>query len=602
MTPTRISGKVSFLSSGAWLTCAVLCAYALLPPAVAAQEPDAACPEGRISHIFIDNHSVFDLSDPELSPKFSWAYRAANRVHVATRQEVVQRELLFREGDCYSVEQLRDSERLLRALDFIAGVDIFGVRQADGSVHVLVDTQDEWSLRVGARAGGNDQTGLTGVRLREDNLFGTGNHVSGYYFRWPGERAYGGAFSSPQLLGTRWDGSLEAGRTRVGYLASETLTYPFVGEQGRFAFRQSFRHDDQYFEFLMPRSADRARVWLPERRIAADAGAAARFGADQFHRILLGAALSGEWISYPAPARYADGVRPTALQPQPVIEMPMDSLSRVRFLMLLGQRNVYYLRGRRLDTVNGTEDVRLGVETEIALGPTIPGLGRGRDLALDLGLFAGGEMRGFGIAGAHVLLEARRDYDSAPPRSEWSDIFAQFSGWSYLRRNPESRGVVVASLTAAGGWNNRVPFQLTLGRDAGLRGYARDVDPGGQRVVATLEGRHYLGWPLPDLFDLGGVAFVDVGRIWAGDASFGTNSPLRADIGVGLRAAFPPGSRRTLRLDLGMPILEGFQPRDLVLSVGIGQLVGIRTVGRDPQLLRSTRMGSSAATFVFPTY
>jgi hypothetical protein len=219
-----------------------------------------------------------------------------------------------------------------------------------------------------------------------------------------------------------------------------------------------------------------------------------------------------------------------------------------------------------------------------------------------MGLYAGGEMPGVGIAGAHLILEARRDYDSAPPRSEWSDIFAQFTGWTYLRPNPDGNGVVVASVTAAGGWNNRVPFQLTLGRDAGLRGYARDVDPGGQRVVATIEGRKYLGWPLPDLFDLGGVAFVDVGRIWAGDARFGTSSPMRADVGVGLRAAFPPGSRRTLRLDIGVPVEPGLGMRDVVFSVGIGQLIGLRSVGRDPQLLRSTRMGSSAATFVFPSF
>jgi hypothetical protein len=42
--------------------------------------------------------------------------------------------------------------------------------------------------------------------------------------------------------------------------------------------------------------------------------------------------------------------------------------------------------------------------------------------------------------------------------------------------------------------------------------------------------------------------------------------------------------------------------RDVVFSVGIGQLIGLRSVGRDPQLLRSTRMGSSAATFVFPSF
>jgi hypothetical protein len=574
----------------------------LLAAPAAAQEPDASCPDGRISNIFIDNHSVFDLSDPDLSSRFAWAYRTANALHVATRQSVIRRELLFREGDCYNVERLRDSERLLRALNFIADVDIFGVRQADGTIHVLVDTQDEWSLRVDARGGGGGGSVLGGVRLREDNLFGTGNQISAFYTDRRDEHVYGGGFFSPQLFGTRLDGSLEGGRTRVGYLASEAVTYPFVGEEGRFAFRQVLRHDDEYFEFLMPTGGNLTRVWLPERRVVLDVGAAARFGRDPFHRILLGASVTGEWIAYPGSPRYADDEVAARLGTPDFPDVPMDSLRAVRLLMLLGQRNVYYVRARRLDTVNGTEDVKLGVESEVALGPTIPGLSGGRDLALDLGLFAAGQIPHVGLAGTHLLLEARRDYDSAPPRSEWSDIFAQFSGWTYLRPNLDGKGVVVASISGVGGWNNRLPYQLTLGGDAGLRGYPRDVDPGGQRVVATLEGRRYLGWPLPDLFDLGGVAFLDVGRIWAGDARFGTSSPVRADVGLGLRLAFPPGSRRTLRLDVGVPVQHGLSARNLVLSVGIGQVTGIGAAGRDPQLLRSTRMGSSAATFAFPDY
>jgi hemolysin activation/secretion protein len=148
----------------------------------------------------------------------------------------------------------------------------------------------------------------------------------------------------------------------------------------------------------------------------------------------------------------------------------------------------------------------------------------------------------------------------------------------------------------------RVPFQLTLGSETGLRGYPAYLDPGARRVVASLEQRHYVGWPLPDLFDLGGVAFLDVGRIWAGDARFGTSSPVRADVGLGLRLAFPPGSRRTLRLDVGVPVQHGLSARNVGLSIGIGQLTGIGAAGRDPQLLRSTRMGSSAATFAFPDY
>ena len=42
-------------------------------------------------------------------------------------------------------------ERLAYYADFF---DLFGVRQPDSTVHVIIDTRDEWSLRVDPRIGG----------------------------------------------------------------------------------------------------------------------------------------------------------------------------------------------------------------------------------------------------------------------------------------------------------------------------------------------------------------------------------------------------------------------------------------------------------------
>ena len=156
-------------------------------------------------------------------------------------------------------------------------------------------------------------------------------------------------------------------------------------------------------------------------------------------------------------------------------------------------------------------------------------------------------------------------------------------------------------MAAAGGWHHGVPFQLTLGGRTGLRGYRDHLHPGGRRIVASLEHRRYVGWPLPTLFDLGTVTFVDVGRMWSGDVPFGIDTPLRVNIGAGLRAAFPPGSRQTFRLDVGVPIRSDFTLSDVVLQAGVGQAIGRRFARRDPQVGRSSRHGLSSSTFTFPS-
>ena len=574
----------------------------LLPSSAPAQESAPTCEQGLISSIFVDNHSVFDLSDPDLRSRFDWAYRLANSLHRPTRESVIRRELLFSAGDCYDVELLRDSERLLRSLRFIAAVDIFGVRQPDGSVHVIVDTRDEWSLRIDPQIGGGDRSGLTGVRVGDDNLQGTATHVSAFYLNDQEEQVFGASIFTPQLFGTRWDAGLDVGRTPVGALVQQAFTYPFVGERGRWAFRQAFQLNEHYFEYVSRDGDDGLqRIWFPERRVAADVGIALRLGHEQFSRTVVGAAIAGEWVTYPEDPlpRFAE---PELADSVPSSEgLRRDTLRSVRALFMVGQRNVYYMRARRLDTVNGTEDVRLGVETEVALGPSIPGLTHHQDLAVDLIVAAGGEMFGSSVAGGRFLLEARRDYRATADESEWTDVFGQLNLWAYLRRSDESPHVLVAAVNAAGGWHDTLPFQLTLGRRSGMRGFPSHLYPGARRVVATLEQRAYLGWPFPELFDTGAVAFIDAGKIWAGSAPFGESSPLRANVGAGLRLAFPPGSRQTLRLDVGIPIGSHDGLRGAVFSAGIGQAVGARTVGRDHQLARSARQGISPSIFVVPT-
>jgi len=571
------------------------------PGIVLAQEIDGACREGRISNVFIDNHSVFDLSDPDLDMRFDWAYRLANRMHPATREKLIRRELLFAPGDCYDVERLRDSERLLRSLDFIAAVDIFGIRQADGTIHVLVDTRDEWSLRVEPEIGGGNGSGLTGVRAGDDNLFGSGTHLSAFYLNDQEEQVYGGSFFTPQLLGSRWDAALDVGKTPVGALLHESVSYPFVGEFGRWAFRQRLNLHDRYFEYVVRNGeGELERVWFPERRLSTDIGFAVRLGHDRYNRTTIGAAIAGEWTSYPEDElpRFAD---PDLADSIPDFEgLRRDTVQSVRALVLLGQRSVYYLRSRRLDTVNGVEDVRLGVETEIAFGPSIAGLTHRQDLTVDMLLTAAGELPRESVAGGQLVLEARRDYRAKEGEPEGTDVFGQLDLWAYLRSDPEASSVLVAALNAAGGWHDRTPFQLTLGGEAGLRGFPDHVYPGARRIVATLEQRMYLGWPYPDLFDAGAVAFVDAGKIWAGSAPFGETSPIRVNAGVGLRLAFPPGSRQTLRMDVAVPFGPGGGIGNAVFSVGVGQAVGFRGTLGDPQLDRSTRQAALPSIFVQP--
>lgn len=569
----------------------------------------ALCRTGAtISDIFVDNGSVFEVGSEDLDARFNWAYRAANRMHVRTREGVIRRELLFRVGDCYVPAQLEDSERILRSLSFIADADVFAVRQPDGTYHVVVETRDEWSLRLEPQWDSDDGgTGLTGVELREDNLLGSGQHVSAYVKEYQGERVYGANVGTRQLFHTQLDAELGVAKTPVGISVVQRLAYPFRGEGGRWAFRQQIEHAERNFEIFVPREEGTGvrRRFFAETRRSFDVGSVMRLGP-RGNQTLFGLAVAGEWTEYPRDYLSTDGGgdRPMTQQ-QPGEENPtpvvtgLDTVSSVRVVFLAGQRNVYFQRRRALDAVRGTEDVRLGVEAEVAVGRSVSAFSDDDDLLVDVGFSLAGAPLRTVVAGVRATASGRRDFGVEPGEFEWRSVFGEADAWAYWRPSDASRHTVVAAASMVGGWRTTVPFQLTLGNRAGLRGFPAHAYPGERRLVGTLEHRMYLGWPYPRLFDLGTAAFVDVGRMWAGGDTFGVDSPWATSVGAGLRLAFPPGSRRTYRIDIAVPLTKGYSAGDVVFTLGVGQAIG-RSQGDDPQLRRSNRRALSASLFSFP--
>lgn len=568
-----------------------------------AQAADSAraCPAGRISEIFVDNGSIFSASRGDLDPRFQLAYTLVNRAHIRTRQAFIRREILFREGDCLDQAVLEDSERILRSASFIADADVFAVPQPDGSVHVVVQTRDEWSFRLEPQLQGDEGVGLRGVEVREDNLFGRGHRVSGYIRDQDGDRVYGGAVGTRQLFGTQLDAELSLERTPVGYAVRERISYPFRGETGRWAVRQQLEHAERNFVFWVPDDDGIPRRWLfPERRRTLDLGTVYRLGG-RGQQTLVGMALSGAWAEYPSDSLQApEGVERDSLPPELRRMSGLDTLSTLRLVLLAGQRSVRFQRRRGLDAVRGSEDVRVGGEVELGVGRSLPGFSDDDDLAVQLGVAAAGELPGGVFAGGRATWEGRRDFAAAEGEEEWRDLFGQAGVWAYWRPGPESGHTWVVSGTVAGGWRTTLPFQLTLGSRAGLRGFARHVAVGERRAVATLEHRAFLGWPFPRLFDLGTAAFVDVGKIWAGGDPFAEPRPLHASVGAGLRIAFPPGSRRTYRVDVAVPVAPELRAGGVEVSFGVGQAVGRGAEEEDTQLRRSARRAMSASALSFP--
>ncbi len=580
----------------------LVCAYGSVLPLHA--QTERPCPTGPISFIFIDNHSIFDTSEPGLDKRFGWAYRVANALHFRTRRSVIERELLFGPGDCFDQYMLDETERLLRGYAFLSQVDLFGVPQADGTYHVIVDTRDSWSTQVDLRLGLEAGVQLEGFRLRETNFLGSGQEVGLFYVDRDVTRDYGVAYSTPQLAGTRWDFSGALGRTRAGTLAEQVVAYPFLGETGHWAARQSFVREDQFFDYVMVDStrATSEHLLVPVREKIFDVGLGLRVGR-RGSLTVLGAMISYEELNYPGAPQITVGNSfdervPADSATAAIVANQRQQLGSIRFGALLGQRNIWWVKRRGYDSMRGQQDIPLGAEVGLAFARSIPSLERDNDLIASFRLYTGIEY-GDALFVARVRGDVRRDFDAVEAAREWKDLYAESEFLNYWKPRDLPRHTFVLRASTTGAWNTRTPFQLTLGGDRNLRGYRDERFPGGRRIVMNAEDRIYFGWPWREVLDLGGTIFVDAGRMWPGDAPFGSDSGWRTTAGIGLRGSFPAGGRSTFRIDLAAPI-SGLQPSKFRVILSATELLGIAGSSTpDVQLLRSRKDGVSGELFRF---
>lgn len=596
------------LSIPALLLCATTTAWA---QAASAPEPpnlaEAAatlCPQGTIASITIANHSIFDTSDPDHPGALRFAYRIANALHPRTRASVIRRDLIFRQGDCYDPTLIAESERLLRDNQFLAAARILHHQRQDGNYDVVVETRDEWSARLDIRASLSDGLEFNGASLRESNFLGTGQTVELFYLDYAANRDYGAGFHTHQLGGSRWHLGTALGRSRVGPMAYQTLAYPFREESGRWAAREEYRQNHRFFDYLIDDDGAERHLLLPTRTRALDLAAIHRFGRPGSH-FTLGGALSYTEITFPGGADAVELIQGDDFDdPQPADSIWLRPLHRqttplrsLRALLLLGQRKITWTKRQGFDTLRGEQDIRLGTELGLAIGRSLTAAQGPHHLFTALDLYAANGTEEFLLAG-RLRGDAQR-YLGLGGGSDWNDIFLEAEALAYWKPDPSGRQTLVLRGAATGGWRTTSPFQLILGGDLGVRGYPRERFPGGRRLLFSLEDRITFNGPLRDLMDLGATAFLDIGRVWPGDAPYGMDSGWRAAAGVGLRNAFPNGGRRTYRIDLALPLQQGAGWRDLRLILSIGELIGLSPSTRRMRVEEMQRF-TARNPFYFP--
>lgn len=568
-------------------------------------EPSAGgCSGSTVGEIRVENRSVFHFDEREPAGRLQRLVRfVSNRLHRRTRRGFLEDELLFRVGDCVDPLRISESARILRAYPFIAEASVRVVDepapdQASAARSVVVETQDEWTLKLNVLPKLRGGFGFTRAELAEESLWGTGTRLGFFWRERDEQRDLGAALGTPRLFGTRLDGALTGGRTRTGVFFEESLAYPFTGEVGKYAFVESFSRREGLFSFAAPEGLPFTHAILPmeSRRAAATLGMRTGEPGDF---AIFAAGVAWEDVSF---GDFPDGVEVVpgldfsvreAADPETVALLRPHAVARsaTRALLLLGKRNIRYVARRGLDAIRGEQDVATGAQALATVGTTLGGSWF-RDYQARLSLFAGAAGPAW-VFNSSLGLEGARRGDQPSVR----DVLGEFDAYFYWQPDRAPRQTLVAHLSGSGGWNNSVPFQLTLGSPTGgIRGLAPEDFPAGRRVVLNLEDRIALDGPFADLLDVGVAVFMDAGAVWQGDAPFGVNSGLRVSAGAGLRFGFPPGTRNVYGLDVAVPF-GGEGLRGVRLHMGVSQVASLLEGFGHRQVRRSRTVRTPEAVF-----
>jgi hypothetical protein len=524
-------------------------------------------------------------------------------VHIPTRADFIEEELLFSPGDCFDPRSIAESERILREFRFIATASISDEVRPDGSRTIFVETRDEWTTKAALYLRIEEGMHFDGASLYEENLLGRGITVGVFRINRNELQDAGIAFEIPGLGSTGLDASFLGSRTLAGNAFRQMLIRPFHAERRGIAFRERFDWREDPFSYVLPPDLEFSHLVVPVRTERGELSWARRFGEPgslhlvgggaSFERIDVGGVDEIDAIrrhNFSGLVEAADTEFAEPIAPQ------ISDRRALRLNLLLGSRRMTFEPRRGLDALRGVQDIPVGQEVILTAGRSIGSTGDSRpgDLFARTGFLVGAASVSTVLQLRFSVEGRREDRSTEADLGGWKDVLTDSHLLLYLTPTRPVRQTLVFRGSYQGGWRNSAPFQLTLGGPTGVRGF-RDTDfPGGRRTVFSVESRVPTPSLFPNLMDMGITVFGDLGKVSPGDSPFGVDSGWRGAVGAGLRVGFPSGSSSVIRADLAFPIGDRAMNRSPILRISAVEILGSSGTSQNGQLSRSRRSGISS--------
>jgi hypothetical protein len=528
-------------------------------------------PEGKtIEWIDTVRLEVLEDRDPvpeqvEVGPIGHWVpiktRKLANSLHYVSRDFVIRREMLLKEGEHYVQVLVDETARNMRGrmplqVSVVIIVPVQGT--TPDKVGLLVITKDIWSLRLSfdlsVTPGGVESLLII---PQETNLLGW-HHTAQTRFQYqPETYSFGVGYKVPRF-GSTWIGAATGATVIINRRTGEAEgSAASIGlGQGLYSTRTewAWAADVAYSAGVVRRYVNAQVATFDSSRTPNLLDNIPNQYKTQAFGASVGVTRSFGWgfknnfgLTMNASTTACDTFDLSAYNPVAVEHF------KERFVPICETR-VYpalswatfsndYLRTLDINTLALQEDYRLGHTVSASVYPVRKALGSTRDL-VGVSASAGyGVALGDGLAAASVSTFAENADDRL------SD--ASVSGGMTVVTPRLGFGRIVMSSSFVNRYKNYLRGRTITGGDDRLRGYPSNYFLGKDAVFYNLELRTTSVEFLKAAF--GAVAFFD-----AGDAAQGFDMlHAKQSVGFGIRALFPQVNRLVFRADLAFPLKRG---------------------------------------------
>jgi hypothetical protein len=514
-------------------------------------------PEGKtIEAIGTERIEVFESRD--FLPNFALF---VNALHATTRGYVIERELLFKQGDAYQKRVIDESARNLRALtqlSLVLAVPLVG--SAPDRVRVLIITKDVWSLRLQwDLALANAGVERLVMQPAEINIGGAHQTAGATLFYQPLSTALGAKYGWPRVAGSRVSLSASANIIVSNRTGSPEGSFGAIG-----ASKPLYSVDSewaasagaQWRDEISRRYSQALLAGFGRRDTAPGDRVPEAYRSDQKQAQISVVRSFGRTykadvaVSFEATHAKFDPGDLSAYDPALVAKyiaarLPVSD-DRIYPALELRSYTSNFTSVINMESLSLQEDYRVGHFADVKVYPVSQNLGSTRTF---LGVFA--EL-GYTLPLRDGLLRVDVQNTVEASASELLQGVVAFNAYLATPRTPFGRLVYSAQMVDR--YANYLNARSVIGGNNRLRGYPTSEFVGRNVVASNLELRSR---PV-DLFkvQLGAVAFYDVADAFDGWSDL---HPQHA-VGVGLRALFPQFDRIVFRADVGVPISRSSLP------------------------------------------